>query len=202
VGEEWYPVGKALAGHHWNMRNPTLETVVNDLRDVTLESTGRLSIMRPAISLPEQQAKSATRSKTAEQLTTGGVEEVTDRLDSTVAVEKLRIVSAGDEYLEVEFDVVNKQQTGVSRRGRIFVVAQWSGDQFTAFPEAQMEDGEPKRASEGDYYGVRWFKTVRAQVRIPSDEARLAGFKAYIYDNNGLLIGHSWFAIDILEVNR
>jgi hypothetical protein len=202
VGEEWYPVGKALAGHHWNMQNPTLETVVDDLQDIAVESTGRLAITHPAISLPMKSAESAVRPKTGEQLTARAVEEVTERIESTVAVENLRIISTGDQNLEVEFDVVNKQQTGIARRGRIFVVAQWNSGQFTAFPDAQLNDGEPKRASRGDYYGIRWFKTVRARVPKPSSEARLEGFKAYIYDSNAMLIGQLWFAVDTLEVNK
>lgn len=202
IGEEWYPISKAVKGYHWNT-DLKFSNVVHDLAEVDLNREGKVAIVDPQYSLPwntgmtaavqpkEEIADLNSSKKTGTQASSEAEskEREGDSADYPVSVDKFEIVGRENNEISVHFKLINKSQDNVKQSGWLFLVANWSGeDEYTSFPQATMESGRPVSASEGDIYGIRWFKEVSASLRRPSRQAELLEIRCYLFDRQGKLL--------------
>lgn len=185
VNEEWYPVSKVRAGRHWGEENVQLSKVVAELGEVALDSSGGLSIVKPQMAFSNKQQARQPAEETAAESADNNTETASTPEHGVVRVENARLLKEEEGNILIQFDVVNKVQTGNRRRGWVYIVAQWdSGKAYTSFPSG-VTTAVPRNPAEGDSYGIRWFKTVEAKISRPEPGAALTSLQAFIYDQQG-----------------
>ncbi len=180
VGEEWFPVGRALSGQRWGVKRPRLANVLNDLGDVMIERGGHVALSRPQLMLPPED-------KVKADIAAQG--RVADAPGPSVEAEEFEIVSERSDRLEFSMKLSNTAGDGKRLRGWMFVIARWQGDAVcSSFPDVTLVDARPTAASAGDSFGIRWFKIVRGTIEKPSPGARLAEVRCVAYARDGRLL--------------
>jgi murein L,D-transpeptidase YafK len=179
VGEDWFPVGKAVSGQRWGESNPRLSSVIEDLHEITLERSGRLALAHPQYTIPGLRA-SQPEEQPAEEVVKG---------KPVIIADDFQVLAADDRRIEFSMKLSNGIQDGKRLRGWMFLVARWEGGAgFTAFPDISLTNGRPPRSSNGDSFGIRWFKVVRGTLAKPSPEARLAELRCLAFARDGRLL--------------
>jgi len=178
VGEEWYPVSKALPGSRWNTKRVRLETVVDNLQEVSFKA-GKLVIPRPQYRAPAS----------------GGVvlaaemEQREINPTAEIGVGEFQIKSNSSAGIDFSLKLSNLVGGGKRLRGWLFVVARWEDpESFTSFPSGVVGSGRPQIPSRGDSFGIRWFKIVQGSVERPSEDARLVEVRCMAYSRDGRLL--------------
>lgn len=175
VEEEWHHVSHALHGGNWNVSRPMLSRVVSDQEALKIEKSGKLALVDPQISVPRvEQAESVAKREEAPA--------------SPVEVQDLALSDTGSENIVVSFKLTNVISQGNKQRGRLFVVAEWEGNLFSTFPQAQLRAGIPVMPKEGDTFGIRWFKIVNAEIKKPRRDAKLLELRCFAYSWDGELL--------------
>lgn len=177
VGEEWFPLGNALSGKYWSRRAPRLSEIVGDLEEIEFGGGGKPVLTEKQLSVPVSDA--GPMSATTE------VPEVANE----VAVEDFRLVELDRERIKFGMKLSKVDQDGSRSRGWLFVVASWKGmSEVTVFPHVDVSRGVPQTFSEGDSFGIRWFKIVEGSIERPRVDARLKSVRCLAYSQQGTLI--------------
>jgi murein L,D-transpeptidase YafK len=187
VAEEWFPVGKALSGQNWGVDSPRLASVIGNLPELTLESSGRLALREPQISMPGAGTKTA--SEPSEEIVTGKPDVIAD---------EFQVLASDDRRIEFSMKLSNGIGDGKRLRGWIFLVARWEdGAGYTAFPNLSLNNGKPPAASRGDSFGIRWFKIVQGTLPKPAPGARLAELRCLAFSRDGRLLLDTPLAVQL-----
>jgi murein L,D-transpeptidase YafK len=191
ISEEWHSVSNIRTGKHWNQQSVQLAGLVKEIGGIVLDKQGKIRVANPTLQFNTKEEQIANL-KQPEQ------KEITDNSDTLerfsgdtglVRVENARIIDDRDRNIVLEFDVRNKQQTGKRRRGWVYIIATWdNGKEFTSFPQG-VQQAVPRNPKQGDSYGIRWFKTVLAELPKPEADSELTAVHAFVYDQNGNQIG-------------
>jgi murein L,D-transpeptidase YafK len=176
VDEEWHHVSRACFGGNWNVKRPILPQVIKDLGEVIIDGQGKLALARPQLTFESFPAAEEKLSATA-------------GATFAVAIEDFEITGSESERVSFRLKLSNVSSEGTKERGWLILVAKWDGrDSFTAFPDLQMSEGRPIAPSQGDSYGIRWFKTVEGRIKKPSSGAKLSEIRGLAYSREGELL--------------
>jgi murein L,D-transpeptidase YafK len=188
VREEWFPVTKAYSGKVWNKSQRYLSAMLADIDELELDVNGKLSLAEPEMAFAsiapepepiEQQVEPAPVEIPAETLSSDA--------SAAVEIQNFRLVSQDSEQYVFGYKLMNMQQDS-KKRGWVTFVAQWE-DGYSSFPSSiDLNIGVPQKPSQGDSYGIRWFKEDSAILAVPAGKGRLIEIVCYIFDRDEKLI--------------
>jgi murein L,D-transpeptidase YafK len=189
ISEEWHPVSKIRKGKDWHQKSVKLTSLVEEIAGVELNQAGKLVVKNPEFVSSNKTEWFALQKEKQEKAKADKQRREISALNSPVVVENVILQSSSVRNIELQFDVTNKQDQGTRRRGWVYLIANWdNGKRFTSFPEG-VTGQVPQNPTEGDSYGIRWYKTVEATLKRPAADAELTEIQAFVYNERGEQIG-------------
>lgn len=189
ISEEWFAVNKALKGQKWNRKGTKIVEVIEDIADIEIDEAGKLAILNPDFTF---NGKSDTVSANTEFVdnkeNSARLKTAENNVESPIAVEGFRFTGRSDSHTGFYLQLVNKEQGGEPKRGRLILVAEYENNKFSSFPEVELSSGIPVSSGGGDKYGIKWFKEMTATFRNPAGRQDLLNVRGYIFDEKGRLI--------------
>ncbi|MFH1070246.1 MAG: hypothetical protein V1794_11555 [Candidatus Glassbacteria bacterium] len=121
-----------------------------------------------------------------------------DVLSAQLRLENIQTTVAGNRFY-LDFNLVKAQDDSTLASGFLIVIAEHTSGEIArnaTFPEIALQPGQSVNFRQGDWYSIKNFKVVQAQIQLKDRPENYPRLNFMVFDSYGGLVIHYTKALD------